>query len=99
MKCTPILAIAVVTAFALASPAVANTQTTTINSLQSDGWMIVDKTEERQTLPGIAPYQDLKRIVQIVRYRLQKGTAIMACETTYDSQRDHYKENCEKIVQ
>ena len=40
----------------------------TIASLKSDGWTIVKKTAEQKTLPGVAPYQDLKRVVQIVRY-------------------------------
>lgn len=68
----------------------------TIVSLQSDGWTIVDKTAEQRTLPGVAPYQDLKRVVQIVRYRLEKGGATMTCETVYDSQLDHFEENCSK---
>jgi len=44
----------------------------------------------------VAPYQDLKRVVQIIRYRLEKGTATMTCETAYDSQLDHFEEVCRK---
>jgi len=66
----------------------------TIISLQSEGWVIVKKTAEQKTLPGVPPYQDLKRIVQIVRYRLEKGDAMMTCETAYDSQLDRFEENC-----
>ncbi|MBC8451702.1 MAG: hypothetical protein H8D70_00585 [Rhodospirillaceae bacterium] len=68
----------------------------TIISLQSEGWVIVKKTAEQKTLPGVAPYQDLKRVVQIVRYRLKKGDATMMCETAYDSQLDHFEESCRK---
>ncbi len=68
----------------------------TIASLKSDGLKIVKKTAEQKTLPGVAPYQDLKRVVQIVRYRLEKGPATITCETAYDSQLDHFEENCRK---
>jgi len=65
-----------------------------IAGLQADGWRITEKREEKQTLPGIAPYENLTRVVQVVHYRLEKGNALMVCTATYDSQRDKYDETC-----
>ena len=72
-------------------------QPTSTNDLLTDGWTIVQKSEEQRALPGMAPYQNLTRIVQITRYHLRKGNARMTCETTYDSQRDHFEERCTKV--
>ena len=82
-------------------PSVASSGTavepTSTHSLLSNGWTIVEKSEEQRTLPGIAPYQNLTRVLQITRYRLQKGDARMTCETAYDSQRDAFEESCTKV--
>ena len=64
------------------------------NYLISNGWTIIEKSEGQELLPGVAPYQDLKRILQITHYRLQKGTALMKCKTAYDSQLDQFEESC-----
>ena len=64
--------------------------------LQSAGWAIVEKTEAQKRLPGVAPYQNLERVIQIVNYRLRRNGAEIRCKTAYDSQRDHYEETCSR---
>ena len=63
--------------------------------LQSAGWAIVEKTEPK-ALPGIAPYQNLERVIQMVNYRLSGNSAEIRSKTAYDSQRNHYEETCSK---
>ncbi|MEK9754624.1 MAG: hypothetical protein VW338_15625 [Rhodospirillaceae bacterium] len=58
--------------------------------LQAAGWTVVDKREEKQERPGVAPYQNLVRIVQLVHFRLEKDGQVMRCTAEYDSQRDKY---------
>lgn len=65
-----------------------------IANLQSQGWTVSEKSEEKQSLPGLPPYENLTRVVQIVTYKLVKGDAMMVCRATYDSQRDRYDETC-----
>lgn len=65
-----------------------------IANLKADGWKVTKKTEEKKELPGIAPYENLTRVVQIINYRLEKGSALMICQAVYDSQRDRYDETC-----
>ena len=65
-----------------------------IAALQASGWKIVDKSEEKQHLPGLPPYENLKRVVQVVHYTLKKEDASMICTARYDSQRELYEETC-----
>ncbi|MBT6096274.1 MAG: hypothetical protein HOH04_15420 [Rhodospirillaceae bacterium] len=76
------------------SPPQAQDKTRPIANLQAQGWKVIHKSEEKKELPGVAPYQDLKRIVQVIHYRLEKGDGLMICEATYDSQRERYDETC-----
>jgi hypothetical protein len=62
--------------------------------LQSAGWKVVEKREEKKELPGVAPYQNLVRLVQLVHFRLEKDGQVMRCTAEYDSQRDKYTEAC-----
>jgi hypothetical protein len=66
-----------------------------IAALQASGWKIVDKSEEKQQLPGLPPYESLKRVVQVVHYTLKKENSSMICKAMYDSQREHYEETCQ----
>lgn len=65
-----------------------------IADLQANGWKVIEKKEEKKELPGLPPYENLTRVVQIVHYKLEKGAALMICQATYDSQRDRYDESC-----
>jgi len=52
--------------------------------------------------PGKKPYEMLKRDVQVVLYRLHRGTEELFCRMEYDSQQESVQENCsvnEKILQ
>lgn len=94
----PLLSIVVVAMLligaAILSGPRAQDQTPSIAALQADGWRIIEKTERQDRLPGLPPYENLVRVVQIVQYRLRKGDRLMHCKATYDSQRDHYGETC-----
>ncbi|MEC9185869.1 MAG: hypothetical protein VX930_16480 [Pseudomonadota bacterium] len=64
--------------------------------LQSAGWAVVEKTDAQKRVPGIAPYQNLERLIQMVNYRLSRNSAEIRSKTAYDSQRNHYEETCSK---
>ena len=64
--------------------------------LQSTGWAVVEKTDAQKRLPGIAPYKNLERVIQMVNYRHSRNGAEIRSKTACDSQRDHYEETCSK---
>ena len=49
-----------------------------------------------KSVPGIAPYQNLERMIQMLNYRLSRNGAEIRSKTAYASQRDHYEETCSK---
>ena len=57
---------------------------------------VVEKTDAQKRVPGIAPYQNLERVIQMVNYRLSRNSAEIRSKTAYDSQRNHYEETCSK---
>ena len=59
------------------------------------GWEINEKESEVVILPGLKPYQSLKREVLVVKYRLRKGAEFIYCLVEYDSQLDTISEICE----
>ena len=63
------------------------------------GWEINKKQSEVVILPGLKPYQSLKREVLVVKYRLRKGAAFIYCLVEYDSQLDTISEVCEASEQ
>ena len=71
-------------------------QVMSLIELQSDGWAVVEKTDAQKRVPGIAPYQNLERVIQMVNYRISSNGAEIRSKTAYDSQRDHYEETCSK---
>ena len=60
---------------------------------------IRDRHSSVEGRPGIKPYQNLKRVVQIVKYRLNKGTEVLYCVVEYDSQWDTIRESCADSMQ
>jgi len=76
------------------APTQAQDKTRPIAGLQDAGWKIVRKTEESKQLPGIAPYENLVRVVHVISYRMQKGSDMMLCQASFDTQRDRYDETC-----
>ena len=73
-------------------------QTEVIN-LKRQGWKITETHSSVEARPGIKPYQNLKRVVQVVKYRLNKGTEVLFCVVEYDSQWDTISESCAESLQ
>ena len=65
-----------------------------IIELKRQGWKVTETHSSVATRPGIKPYQNLKRIVQVVKYRLNKDTEVLFCVVEYDSQLDTISESC-----
>lgn len=67
-----------------------------VSRLLQEGWKILEKTEALERHEGLAPYEDLDRIVHVSTYRMGKSGKIILCRIAYDSQRDHSAESCER---
>ena len=67
--------------------------------LKRQGWKITETHSSVEARPGIKPYQNLKRVVQVVKYRLNKGTEVLFCVVEYDSQWDTIHESCAENMQ
>ena len=65
-----------------------------IIELKRQGWKVIETHSSVEARPGIKPYQNLKRVVQVVKYRLNKGTELLFCEDEYDSQLDTISAYC-----
>ena len=63
------------------------------------GWKVTETHSSVEARPGIKPYQNLKRVVQVVKYRLNKGTEVLFCVVEYDSQWDTIHESCADSLQ
>ena len=72
---------------------------TEVITLKRQGWKVAEIHSSVEGRPGIKPYQNLKRIVQVVKYRLNKGTKVLFCVVEYDSQRDMIRESCADSIQ
>ena len=63
------------------------------------GWKVTETHSTVETRPGIKPYQNLKRMIQVVKYRLNKDTEVLFCVVEYDSQWDTVRESCAESLQ
>ena len=63
--------------------------------LKRHGWKVLEKQSEIESRPGLKPYQNLKREVLVVKYRLWKGAVFLFCLVEYDSQLDTISESCD----
>ena len=70
-----------------------------IIELKRQGWKVTETHSSVEERPGIKPYQNLKRVVQVVKYRLNKGTKVFFCVVEYDSQWDSIRESCADSLQ
>ena len=70
-----------------------------IIELKQQGWKVTETRSSVEERPGIKPYQNLKRVVQVVKYRLNKGTEVLFCVVEYDSQWDTILESCANSLQ
>ncbi len=66
----------------------------TVSAYLAMGYSIADKRQEKRWLPGKPPYADLKRLVYITTYRLERDGSIVVCEVAYDSQQDSMQTTC-----
>ena len=62
--------------------------------LQRLGWEVVEKKSRIESRAGQKPYQNLKRVVLVVKYRLRKDEELYFCLVEYDSQLDTIRESC-----
>ena len=78
------------------NPTLANTPLlhTEVIELKRQGWKVTEIHSSIEERPGIKPYQNLTRVVQVVKYRLNKGRNILFCVVEYDSQWDTIHESC-----
>ena len=67
--------------------------------LKRQGWKVTETHSSVEARPGIKPYQNLKRVVQVVKYRLNKGAEVLFCVVEYDSQWDTMRESCADSLQ
>ena len=65
-----------------------------VYQLAQQGWQIQEKESFIDKRPGLKPYQNLRRDVQVVLYRLQRGEDVLFCRVEYDSQQDTIRESC-----
>ena len=65
-----------------------------IHQLIQQGWRIQEKESFIDKRPGLKPYQNLRRDVQVVLYRLKRGGDVLFCRVEYDSQQDTIREVC-----
>ena len=72
---------------------------TEVIALKRQGWKVTEIHSSVEDRPGIKPYQNLKRVVQVVKYRLNKGTEVLFCIVEYDSQWDTIRESCADSMQ
>ena len=62
--------------------------------LNRQGWEVIENQSRVESRPGLKPYQNLKREVQVVKYRLSKNEQFYFCFVEYDSQLDTIRESC-----
>ena len=62
--------------------------------LKRKGWEVIEKQSRVESRPGLKPYRNLKREVQVVKYRLSKNKQFYFCLVEYDSQLDTIGESC-----
>ena len=85
------LAVGIWAVMAAPAPAVAGE---TVNGLRRDGWVVVEKREQIERRPGLAPYESLIRVVLVTTYLMEKDGRRKRCTLAYDSQRDAFEEAC-----
>jgi hypothetical protein len=62
--------------------------------LTQSGWEIIEKSANTLRKPGIAPYQNATRVIEVTTYKLAKGPGRYTCKIAYDRQRDQFEESC-----
>jgi len=65
-----------------------------VHQLVQQGWQVQEEESFIDQRPGLEPYQNLRRDVQAVLYRLRRGEDVLFCRVEYDSQQDTIRESC-----
>ena len=78
----------------LANESIETQDTPDVLGLQRLGWEVVEKKSRIESRAGQKPYQNLKRVVLVVKYRLRKDKELYFCLVEYDSQLDTIRESC-----
>ena len=68
---------------------------TKVYKFKQQGWKVVEKQNIIEKRPGIKPYQNLERVVELVKYKLKKGEVFKFCKVEYDSQLDKIFDSCD----
>ena len=71
---------------------------TELIELKRQGWKVTETKSSSESRPGIKPYQNVKREVQVVKYKLKKGIEVLFCVVEYDSQKDTIQELCAETL-
>ena len=66
----------------------------TVYSLQQEGWEIIESDTREESLPGLPPYEFLRRVISLTTYWLQRDKEEIICQIRYDSQLDRQQEEC-----
>ena len=66
----------------------------TVYSLQQEGWEIIESDTSEESLPGLPPYEFLRRVISLTTYWLQRDKEEIVCQIRYDSQLDRQQEDC-----
>ena len=74
-------------------------ETRKILELKRKGWEVVEKQSNIEKRPGIKPYENLERLVQVVKYKLNKDKKVVFCVVEYDSQLDRIIDACDSVAE
>ncbi len=74
-------------------------ETMKILELKRQGWEVVEKQNNIEKRPGIKPYENLERLVQVVKYKLKKNKKVFFCIVEYDSQLDRIIDECDSVAE
>ena len=74
-------------------------ETRKILELKRQGWEVVEKQSNIEKRPGIKPYENLERLVQVVKYKLSKDKKVLFCILEYDSQLDRIMTECNSVAE
>ena len=74
-------------------------ETRKIIELKRQGWKVFEKQSKIEKRPGIKPYEKLVRIVQVIKYKLNKDNKVVFCIVEYDSQLDRIIDACDSVAE
>ena len=66
----------------------------TVYGLQQDGWEIIESDTRDELLPGLPPYEFLRRVISLTTFWLHRNREEIICQISYDSQLDSQQEEC-----